>query len=119
MAEQPPPAEPWYYRFLAVMTHVFLWGNVSGVALASLGWVGWLLFVVAGSRSPTRPPGARPGDVAVDAGPVLLFLTASAPYLVGLLVWLLVALMAAGWSFLALDAARNLRALRYSARGGD
>ena len=38
------------------------------------------------------------------------------PYLAGLVAWLLVALTAAGWSFLMLDAARNLRLIRYAAK---
>jgi hypothetical protein len=100
------PPEPWYYRFLQVMTCVFLSINVTAVVGGFLCWVLWIISMLA----------ARDGDTGGPGLANLFFLAASLPYLVGLAVWLLVALMTAGWSFLALDAARNLRVLRYTRR---
>lgn len=110
------PPEPWYYGFLQTMTHIFLWLNVAGVVLGLLGWVLWIILVLVGAASMAGSRDAEGAGRAMAGAGVLFFLVASLPYLVGLIVWLLVALMTAGWSFLALDAARNLRVLRYAPR---
>jgi hypothetical protein len=101
------PQEPWYYRYLQTMTYVFLWVNVSGIALGLLGWIIYVIDLLRGAGHTASGWSLR---YAATVGLVSL------PYLAALVVWLLVALMMAGWSFLALDAARNLRVIRYTAK---
>jgi hypothetical protein len=110
------PPEPWYYRFLQVTTTVFLWINVAGVAFGFLCWLGWIVFALIGAAGLAGAPHLGENERAMVGSAVFVLLLASLPYLVGLAMWLLVSLMACGWSFLALDAARNLRVVRYATR---
>jgi DNA-directed RNA polymerase subunit RPC12/RpoP len=104
------PPEPWYYRFLEVVTKVGLLLNLIGIGIGVCVWLVWVLRVVAALAT------AKPDESAlVDAGAIFSGM-AMVPYSIGLVVWLLVALTAAGWSFLMLDAARNLRLIRYAAK---
>jgi hypothetical protein len=109
------PREPWFYRFLQVMTHVFLWLNVAGVVLGFCGWMLWVFFLLLGMAGVTGVGGRDALGATAAFG--LAGLLASLPYLGALVIWLLMALMGAGWSFLALDAARNLRVIRYRSGG--
>jgi len=113
LAEAPGlPPEPWYYRFLQTLTTVFLWVTIIGAILGLLGWLLWVilvLFGVAGITGGTR-------DVGAGIGALLIGLFATVPYLIALVVWFLLGLMTACWSYLVLDAARNLRVMRYTAR---
>jgi hypothetical protein len=100
------PPEPWYYRFLHVITHVGLWLNLAGVAVGMLIWLGSMVLalVVAGSAK----------DWTAGAFGLATIGTLMLPYLAGLVAGAIIALTGAGWSFLLLDAARNLRQLRYA-----
>jgi hypothetical protein len=104
------PPEPWYYRFLEIVTKLGLLLNLIGIGIGVCVWLAWALRFVAALAT------AKPDESAlVDAGANFSGM-AMVPYSVGLVVWLLVALTAAGWSFLMLDAARNLRIIRYAAK---
>jgi hypothetical protein len=91
------------------MTQIYLWVNVIGVGLGFLGWLLWIFLTLGGAAAAGRHEG--PGAAIFGAG---LGVFLSLPWLVTLVLWLLVALMSAGWSLLALDAARNLRVMRYT-----
>jgi lysine biosynthesis protein LysW len=100
------PPEPWFYRFLLIITHVGLWANLAGVAIGLLIWLGSMVLALVAAGSVK--------DSATGAFGLAAIGTFTLPYLAGLVVWLIAALTAAGWSFLLLDAARNLRQLRYA-----
>jgi hypothetical protein len=104
------PPEPWFYRFLEIVTKVGLALNLIGIGLGVCLWLLWVLRVVVALAT------AKPDDSGLlDAGAAVGSMV-TVPYLAGLVAWLLVALTAAGWSFLMLDAARNLRLIRYAAK---
>jgi hypothetical protein len=87
------PPEPWYYSFLAFVA--WIW-TVLGVGQFLL-----VLFVFVGGG--TVGVGPQRGDIAMALAPLLMI---SGGAMIGML-------LSAGLVLLAVDAARNLRALRW------
>jgi hypothetical protein len=99
-ASLPVPKEPWYYRFIDVYAKVILYVSGGGCILAfAAGLVFMLISIVRWSR----------GDSGI---PVL-----SAMFVMAWAVGALVAVLSVvSPILLAVDAARNLRAIRYGSR---
>jgi hypothetical protein len=103
-----PPPEPWYYGFLVTVAHWTMGIGLAGCAAVGLVGVAEILVAIAPGVE-GAPTGSwlrlavGVGTIALGAASVVPVLLASAPVL------------------LAVDAARNLRSMRYGdrARGPD
>ena len=115
------PKEPWYYKFLDLYAKLLLWLGVIQFAIAFVIGVVMIAFAFMGGSEPASPPPfpvdaewARRFDPEAAAGPGLAvrLVAASIPILISGAVLFAVGLFVAP-ILLLVDAARNLRGLRW------
>ena len=92
----PPPSEPWFYRWVNVFARVLWYGALTGVAVTSFVIVGVVLIIFS------RAGDVSPGTVVFVAYAFLMVVVGYLP------AFLMSALLQ-----LAVDVGRNIRAIRY------
>jgi hypothetical protein len=95
-SEEIQGSEPWYYTFLFQFTRILLILEVLAASLAVLVWVGWLLILLVTDKK---------------GGAALAFCLVSLPFFLWLLFAFCISVYTLCFTFVFLDAARNVRKL--------